>query len=184
MKLPNAWMRQAISDFRIAQHIDNDRTPQTRCQAISKYQQSVEKSVKAVLDKLHAAGLIRSGSDRRHAVARYAEVLGGFPADTKDRRYLLNALRRLFSPSVIDQIQLLDSLVPEYPAPNTLARRNHEYPFQDDAGNWHAPSDANVFSAGEIKRIRSCAGRLVPRLAKILEALDLLYPHPTQEPSS
>ena len=43
-----------------------------------------------------------------------ATVLGGFPA-TRDTRYLLSQLRRLFSVRVVEQITLLDSLVPEYP---------------------------------------------------------------------
>lgn len=175
MTLPEAWMRQAESDFRTAQRIDNNQDARTRCQAISKYQQCVEKSVKGVLDKLHAAGLIRSGSDRRHGVARYAAVLGGFPA-TKDNRDLLNRLRRLFTVRIVEQIALLDSLVPEYPAPDGLARRNHEYPFQDSKGDWRAPFEEDAFTASEIKQIRHCAGMLVINLRRILDALDLLYP--------
>jgi hypothetical protein len=70
----------------------------------------------------------------------------------------------------------LDSPVPEYPAPGALAARNHEYLFQDASATWHAPSDEDAFTAGEIRRIRDCAGVLIRRLAEILEALDLLYP--------
>ena len=158
MTLPQAWMQQAESDFRTAQRVDNAQDARTRCQAISKYQQSVEKSIKSVLDKLHAAGLIRNGSDRNHRVARYAAVLSGFPA-TNDNRDLLNQLRRLFTDSLVEQIDLLDSLVPAYPAPGAVARRNHEYPFQDVAGNWHAPSDVDAFTVGEVKRIRDLRGR-------------------------
>ena len=135
----------------------------------------MEKSIKAVLDKLFAANLIAQGSDRRHFVARYAGVLSRFPA-TRDNRQLLNQLRRLFTQSVLDQIGFLDSLVPAYPADGALARRNHEYPFQDASADWHAPSDKDVFTNGEVKRIRKCAGLLVPRLRQILDALDLLYP--------
>lgn len=175
MTLAQAWMRQAESDFRTAQRVDIADEPRTRCQAISKYQQCVEKSVKGVLDKLHAVGLVASGSDRSHRVARYATVLGGFPA-TRDTKNLLNQLRRLFSARLVDQITLLDSLVPAYPATGALAARNHEYPFQSAANDWRAPSDEDAFTAGEIKRIRNCAGTLIRGLRKILDALDLLYP--------
>ena len=175
MTLPQAWMQQAQSDFRTAQRVDNDQDARSRCQAISKYQQCVEKSIKGVLDKLHAAGLVRTRSDRAHRVARYAALLGGFPA-TRDSRDLLNQLRLLFSDTIVQQIVLLDSLVPEYPAAGALAARNHEYPFQDATGDWHAPSDEHAFTAGEIKRIRNCAGVLVRRLGGIFEALELLYP--------
>ena len=174
MTLPQAWMEQAQSDFRTAQRVDNAHDARSRCQAISKYQQCVEKSVKSVLDKLHSANLVRTRSDRAHRVARYAAVLSAFPA-TRDSRDLLNQLRTLFSDRIVQQIDLLDSLVPEYPPPGTLARRNHEYPFQDAAGDWHAPSEEHAFTPGEIKRIRHCAGLLVRRLGEIFEALELLY---------
>jgi HEPN domain-containing protein len=125
MTLPQAWMQQAESDFRTAQRVDNDHDARTRCQAISRYQQCVEKSVKAVLDRLYGAGLIHNCSDRSHQVARYASVLTDFPAP-RDNRDLLNQLRRRFTDAVVEQINLLDSLVPEYPATGALAKRNHE----------------------------------------------------------
>jgi hypothetical protein len=168
-------MQQAESDYRTAQRVDNDADARTRCQAISKYQQCVEKAVKAVLDKLHSEDLVRSGSDRNHKVERYASVLTGFPT-TNDSRDLLNQLRHLFTDSVVKQIRLLDSLVPEYPAKGDLAKRNHEYPFQDVVGDWRSPSDRDAFTHGEVKRMRNCAGMLIPRLRQILEALDLIYP--------
>src|SRR2546423_7135416 len=110
MTLWRAWMRQAESDFRTAQRSDNQRDARTRCQAIAKYQQCVEKSAKAVLDKLHAAGLLHDGSDRSHKVARYAPILTGFPT-TRNSHDLLNELRRVFTEAVVEQINLLDSLV-------------------------------------------------------------------------
>jgi HEPN domain-containing protein len=175
MTLPEAWMRQAESDYRTAQRVDNQSDPRTWCQAISKYQQCVEKSVKAVLDKLYAAGLIRNGSDRSHKVARYVSVLTRFPA-TEDNRDLVKQMRRLFTTVVVEQIRLLDSLVPEYPATGAFASRNHEYPFQDATGDWHGPCDGDAFTAGEIKRIRHCAAVLVHGLRRILNALERVYP--------
>ena len=140
MTLPQAWMQQAESDLRTAERVDNQVDGRTRCQAISKYQQCVEKSIKGILDKLFAAGLIAQGSDRAHHVARYGAVLARFPA-TPDNRTLLNQLRRLFSQPVLEQIHFLDQLVPAYPDPGKYASRNHEYPFQDAQGDWHAPSE-------------------------------------------
>jgi hypothetical protein len=175
MTLPQAWMQQAESDYRTAQRVDIDQDARTRCQAISKFQQCVEKSVKGVLDKLNAAGLVREGSDRSHRVARYVAVLTRFPT-TRDTRDLLRQMRRLFTDRVIEQINLLDSLVPEYPATGALARRNHEYPFQNAADDWRSPSDEDAFTAGETRRVRHCAGVLLPGLRRILDALDRLYP--------
>lgn len=175
MTLSKAWIKQALSDLQAARDIDHPGDSRSHCQAISKYQQSVEKSVKGVLDKLYAVRLVGQGSDRNHKVARYASVLTGFPT-SPDNRDLLNRLRRLFKPSMVKQIVFLDSLVPEYPAPGALAKRNHEYPFQDAKGDWHSPSDTDSFSQGEIKRVRACAGSLVRQLGEILEAFDVVYP--------
>jgi HEPN domain-containing protein len=168
-------MQQAESDFRTAQRVDNNADARTRCQAISKYQQCVEKSVKGVLDRLHDSGITKARSDRSHKVARYAAVFTNIPR-TRDTSGLLNQLARLFSDTVVQQINLLDSLVPEYPAAGALAARNQEYPFQETVSDWRAPSDENAFTIGEIKRIRNCAGSLIVGLRTILDALDLLFP--------
>lgn len=175
MTLPQGWMQQAESDYRAAQRVDNDVDARTRCQAISKYQQCVEKSVKAILDRLHDAGISNTRSDRRHPVARYAAVFRNIPR-TRDTSGLLNQLARLFTDAIVEQMDLLDSLVPAYPAPGALAARNHEYPFQHAATDWRAPSDEDAFSAGEIRRIRSCAGSLIIGLRRIFDALELLFP--------
>lgn len=137
MSLPAAWMAQARSDYRAAQRLDNHQDPTIRCQAVSKYQQCVEKSIKAILDKLHAAGLVAQGSDNRHPVARYAQTFALIPR-ARGNRNLLNQLSA--------------------------------------ALDWHAPAEAAAFSAGEMKRVRDCSGRLMNRLPRILTALDLLYP--------
>jgi hypothetical protein len=175
MTLPQAWMQQAESDYRAARRVDNNADARTRGQAISKYQQCVEKSVKSILDKLHGAGVTNVHSDRRHHVARYAAMFVNIPRTTQTSD-LLNQLARIFTPGIVEQVSLLDSLVPEYPAEGQLAARNHEYPFQQTAAGWCAPSDADAFTAGEIKRIRSCAGSLTSGLRRILDALELLFP--------
>jgi hypothetical protein len=174
MTLPQAWMKQAESDFRAAQRLDN-ADARSRCQAISKYQQCVEKSVKGVLDRLNHARVTNVHSDRSHKVARYAVVFRNMPR-TRDTSGLLDQLARIFTDAVVRQINLLDSLVPEYPAAGALAARNHEYPFQHIATDWRAPSDDDAFSAGEMRRIRSCAGSLIVALRRILDSLDLLFP--------
>jgi HEPN domain-containing protein len=168
-------MQQAESDFRTAQRVDINVDARTRCQAISKYQQCVEKSVKGVLDRLHDAGVTNAHSDRGHHVARYAAVFTNIPR-TRQTGDLLNQLARLFTDSVVEQINLLDSLVPQYPAAGVLAARNHEYPFQQAVADWRAPSDNDAFTAGEIRRIRHTAGSLILGLRRMLDALELLFP--------
>ena len=77
---------------------------------------------------------------------------------------------------MVDQLNLLDSLVPVYPAAGRLAERNHEYPFQETATEWRAPSDEDAFTAGEMRRIRRCAGSLIIGLRRVFDALELLFP--------
>ena len=150
MTLPRAWMMQAESDFRSAQRVDNDDDPQTRCQAISKYQQCVEKSVKSILDRLHDAGITKEHSDGKHHVGRYVAAFRNMPR-SRETSNLLNQLAGQFTDTIVTQINLLDSLVPQYPKRPAMAARNHEYPFQQTATDWRAPSEADVFTNGEIK---------------------------------
>ncbi len=89
---------------------------------------------------------------------------------------LLSQPARLFTDTIVEQINLLDSLVPEYPAAGALAARNHEYPFQQTAVHWRAPCEPDAFTLGEIKRIRNCAGSLIVGLRSVLDALELLFP--------
>jgi hypothetical protein len=131
--------------------------------------------MKGVLHRLNEIGITNARSDSRHHVARYVAVFRNLPA-TKHTSGLLNQLARLFSETVIAQINLLDSLVPEYPAAGALAARNHEYPFQKTIAQWRAPSEVDIFTSGEIRRIRNCAGSLIVGLRRILDALDLLFP--------
>jgi hypothetical protein len=168
-------MRQAESDYRAAQRLDKNDDARMRCQAISKYQQCVEKSVKGVLDKLHVAGITLSSSDSRHHVARYVTMFIQIPR-TKQTSDLLTQLARLFTATIVEQINLVDSLVPEYPAKGAHAARNHEYPFQRNATDWRAPCDEDAFTAAEMKRIRNCAGALILGLRRIFDALELLFP--------
>jgi hypothetical protein len=168
-------MQQAESDFRAARLVDNDFDAQTRCQAIAKYQQCVEKSVKGVLDKLHDIGVTNAHSDSGHHVARYVSVFTNLPR-TRQTSDLLNQLARLFTHTLLQRIDLLDSFVPQYPKGGTFAARNHEYPFQRTAADWRAPSDENAFTTGEMRRIRHCAGILIVGLRRIFDALELLYP--------
>jgi hypothetical protein len=105
-------------------------------------------------------------------------VRGGLhehPADVAARRSA-QPVGTLFTDRIVQQIGLLDSLVPQYPATGALAVRNHEYPFQRTATDWRAPCDEDAFTAGEIKRIRNCAGTLIVGLRKIFDALELLFP--------
>ena len=110
-----------------------------------------------------------------HPVARYVGGLRRLPP-TPDNRDLRNQLVRLFSEANLRAIRLLDALVPAYPRRGEPARRNHEYPYQDPAGTWRAPAEADAFTRGEVKRARTCAGNLMRVLPRVLSALDLLYP--------
>ena len=64
---------------------------------------------------------------------------------------------------------ILDAIVNQMPTTD-------EYPFQRAIADWRAPSDENAFTAGEIGRIRNCAGSLIIGLRRIFDALESLFP--------
>jgi HEPN domain-containing protein len=63
-----AFIQQAISDLEAGQSLFNLQRPDRFCQAISKYQQAVEKAIKGLAAVLHHGGIIKDGPGRGHPV--------------------------------------------------------------------------------------------------------------------
>ena len=166
-------MLQAASDYRAAQRLDTN-DPTTWCQAISKYQQCVEKSMKGVLHRPNEARVTNHPFKGRHEVAQFAEVFAAAP-QSRDSRALLNRLTAIFNEDVVQQVRALDALVPAYPKQGERTKRNHEYPFEESASGWRAPAERETFGEKEMRGFRRCAGRLMNGLPPIVEALDLLF---------
>ncbi|MGD0771034.1 MAG: HEPN domain-containing protein [Tepidisphaeraceae bacterium] len=173
-----AWIEQAMSDLRAAHRLENRNDPRTFCQAISKYQQAVEKAVKGVAAVLQHGGVFSSGPGNRHAVNPLILALLNVPRSDENRE-LIKKMDQLFLPHRQRDIADLDALAPVYPDPGKLHARNHEYPFQDSSGAWHPPCEPNhrdAFKIGEVKRFSVTANRVCAILQEIVLALELIYP--------
>ena len=66
-----AWLYQARADWQAAERFVADEVGTGRCHAIAKWQQTVEKAVKALVSALHDAGILGAGVVHRHEVERY-----------------------------------------------------------------------------------------------------------------
>lgn len=174
MRHSTAWMRQAESDLQAGIKLDIPNKPSTFCHALSKYQQAVEKAVKAVASVLQHGGVFSTGPGNKHPVAPLFSAILKIPR-SDDNRDLMQKLDLVFSGSRRKELSALDALAPVYPAPGTLHARNHEYPFQNQSGDWCPPCDDTVFTKGEMKRFRAVANQVL-KLGKIVKALELIYP--------
>lgn len=152
MTQSQAWLQQIFSDFAAARNVRNDLDATTYCQAVSKYQQVVEKSVKAMVAAIHEQGIQFTLITPAH-----------YPVDEINA---LNGLRRAIDPASVEQIsriftdkrriQVRDlcGLAPQYPRDNTTFRRNTEYPYNEGlpVGDWTAPASVGNFTLDEVKR--------------------------------
>src|SRR5436305_1966150 len=76
---PPAWICQARADWQAAERFGADESGTGRCHAIAKWQQTVEKAVKALVSSLHGAGILGAGIRPRHEVERYVGTLIRLP---------------------------------------------------------------------------------------------------------
>ena len=153
MDEPTAWLRQATADREAAERLIADDSG--RCHAIAKWQQTVEKAVKAIVSGLHDAGIIATPIRARHDVERYVRALIRLPR-AHGNRSIQNLLHGLLNQETRAGISALDDLVPQI-AP----RRNTEYPFTYGNGQWTYPAAEGVFSNEEVQQFRDLAYRIL-----------------------
>ena len=125
MRLPvdetTAWLYQARADWQAAERFVADEVGTGRCHAIAKWQQTVEKAVKALVSALHGAGILGAGVLPKHAVERYIRALISLPRAAGNRTIQQN-LHGLLDQNTRAGIRALDGLAPQRPP-----RRNTEY---------------------------------------------------------
>ena len=180
MRESTAWLVQAKSDIGAANKLAGGWTqPEMYCQVAAKAQQAVEKSVKALQSALHHAGLFGSAVGSAHQVSRVASAIRaaapGWPKALKAQR---DKVTSILSDARLQTIKALDAIVPQYPAPGDLPKRNTEYPFQVVAGRdtFRAPAEPAVFSKKEVERFLNCARQLQLMTDKVVTALEQAYP--------
>ncbi len=170
-----AWRSQAVADDDMGTTVENVDDGRTYAHAAAKYQQSVEKAVKAVVVILRHAGIMAINQPRQHRIdmlvtAILAVPRAGVPRDPLERAH------RLFSAAVRRDIRALDDVAPAWPAAGALHAKNTEYPYQVTAANWLPPADASTFTRGDMKRFRYTSRRVSKELDRIVDALELLFP--------
>lgn len=162
MDEPTAWLYQARADWKAAERFE---VGTDRCHAIAKWQQTVEKAVKALVSGLHDAQILGAGVVHVHEVERYLGALIRLPLDAANQ-----TIRRKRS-GLLDQstragIRVLDGL-----APQRVTRRNTEYPFRDALGQWTYPAAEDVFSPDEVQQFRALAHRVLDGAERIVSAI-------------
>lgn len=165
MDEPTAWLYQATADRQAAERFVADEAGTGRCHAIAKWQQTVEKAIKALVSTLHVAGILRSGVRSKHDVERYVDMLRRLPR-ADGNRTIQHRLHGLLDQKTREGIRALDGLAPQMPP-----LRNTEYPFQDADGQWTYPAAEGVFSNDEIQRFRALAYRILDEAWRINTAL-------------
>lgn len=168
MKESEAWIVQVKSDFATAEMLFVETQAHLYCQAIAKYQQVVEKSVKAMVASVKDAGVPINPVTRSHSLIREIQSLKFLRrADNAS----IEAIARLFA-QYQSAIEDVSRLAPAWPQPGQLFPRNTEYPFEV-AGGWSAPAEAGVFTWAEVREVRETAWVIHRRAVKFAQAVRL-----------
>ncbi len=85
MDEPAAWLYQAMADRQAALRFVAGEKGTGRCHAVAKWQQTVEKAVRALFSALHDAGILGAGVIPRHEVERYVGTLIRLPRAAGNR---------------------------------------------------------------------------------------------------
>jgi len=154
-----------MADRQAAERFVADEAGTGRCHTIAKWQQTVEKAVKALVSALHDARLLGTGVVPRHDVERYVGALIRLPRAAGNRT-IQQSLLRLLDQKTRTAIRALDAL-----APQRVTRRNTEYTFRDGLGQWTYPAARGVFSQEEVQEFRALAHRMLDGAGRIVSAI-------------
>jgi hypothetical protein len=165
-----AWFEQSAADSLAAGRMLDSKNVGMRCNAIAKWQQTVEKAVKAIVAALREVGVLTIEIGYRHEVERFIGVLLRLPR-AQGNKDIQQHLRGLLDPTTRADIRSLDALAPRRPPPGQPPRRNTEYPFCDAKNKWTFPAAKGAFSADEIQRFRTLAYRVLTGAGRIISAI-------------
>ncbi len=169
-----AWLLQANSDREAAEReyrTTVDAGSDVWCHAIAKYQQAVEKAVKAMVAALHEAGFWRGPPiGFVHEVARHMRFLVRLPRRTQ-LEPVRRQIMRVLDATTRATIQSLEQLIPQAPAANQPLRRNTEYPFHDASAEFTYPARPGVFASAELDRFRRLSFRLAESAGWVVATL-------------
>jgi hypothetical protein len=188
VKESEALRTQARSDLDVADgRLGGTRCPaELRAHVVAKYQQCVEKSVKAAIVALRDAGTVlslaankpptASKAPKTHEVARLVAGILHAPKGTKLDP--VTQMQTLFGKKgVEDAVKAIDAHAPAWPkTAGALHARSTEYPFETTADQWKPPCDPDSFSAAEVTKAHAVAWQLFHALDKIVSALERVSP--------
>lgn len=164
------WISQADADWWAASRVLDLRDERSFCQALSKYQQTIEKSIKGIAAGLRDRMQLSIPIGYKHDVARIASALRR-PAKPHEQGNIQHHINRLLTAHVLSEIKAIDELAPRRPAPGALHARNTEYPFETIAGEWTTPALRGRFTVHEVARFQGLARRVYSQSREIVSAL-------------
>lgn len=154
MKQSKAWVDQAKSDFAAAQSVFDNADEPAYCQAIAKYQQVTEKSIKGIIRILNEQGAANIHiSTTQHKVYREMDELNGSRRDKlkSDDKKWVDQINRTFSGLKTD-IEWLCDLAPSGQKDGAFVK-NTEYPFNDSSPDgWTAPAASGIYTSLDVTR--------------------------------
>jgi hypothetical protein len=167
------WLIQVDSDLLAAARVWDALDERTYCQAIAKYQQAVEKSVKAVFAALKDAGVILPPIGYEHGLSKQLSLLEKLPkaAGATIQGYVDGLLTRYHRA----EIATISALAPKKPdvMRGEIHRLNTEYPYELSVGIWTVPAATGVFTQSQIMRFETLAMYLYHGACKIVSTLRL-----------
>jgi hypothetical protein len=163
---------QAESDRQGAGRLYDPDDHRTYCQTIAKYQQMVEKSIKAIAAAVRDVGIVTFPLSHyyKHDVDTLISALRHLP-QPKDNREIQGRINRLLGEYHRAEIKALSELAPKKPGPRALHARNNEYPYETARGVWTAPALPDAFQLQEVERFRELAERIYEGTRQIVSAL-------------
>ncbi|MCX7044681.1 MAG: HEPN domain-containing protein [Candidatus Sumerlaeota bacterium] len=166
-----AYLRQVDCDLCAAKRLLQREEVWTYCQVIAKYQQAVEKALKAIVLSLVERGIVDPCPRFTHGVSALFSVLEHL--SKKKTRTFYDDLAFLLDESFRIGVMDLCGLAPTNPPPGQPVPPNTEYPFKDDKGSWVAPADKGSFLWNDdIKRFQDIRDRICPKLPDILASIE------------
>jgi hypothetical protein len=158
-----AWLTQARSDYVTAEREFQwaaEQRPPVLCHAVAKYQQALEKFIKAIVSALRDAGVVGVhpvGYD--HHVQNHLRLLRRIPGGAAGRS-IQNHLTKFLNRDTLHGISTLEDFAPRRPAPGAPHERNTEYPYNVPGGDWTCPAVPDSFSLAEVQEFKKLLRRI------------------------
>lgn len=143
-----------------------------RCHALAKYQQAVEKALKALTISLRVRWKWEVYPGRRHRAEPLILTLVRFPRSSIGHRDVQGQLSKFFDPGLRSEVRRLDELAPSWPDEGMPHLRNTEYPYNDPVEGWLPPCEPAAFSPAETEDHASVSSRVVRRSAQWISSIE------------